>query len=189
MNPLLPYFDQLYRLDSAAKAALSAVCSTIYLPKNELLQPIGQPCRTIYIVEKGIARIFYYKDGVDITEYFAAEQQLIVRAESLFKGIPSQKGIQVLEDTTLTAIPAAQLFQLFDEYPGIERLFRKIIETAYVDTVLRLESLQFNSAEERYKNLIESTPDIIKRVPLKYIASFLGITQVSLSRIRSKPLT
>jgi len=52
-----------------------------------------------------------------------------------------------------------------------------------------LESLQFNSAEERYKNLIESTPDIIKRVPLKYIASFLGITQVSLSRIRSKPLT
>jgi len=185
-NALFSYFDQLHRLSQPARAALTNLCSILELPKNAVLQPIGQPCRTIYFMEKGIARIYYYKDGLEVTEYFAIEQQLIVRAESLFKGIPSQKGIQVLEDSVVIAIPAGALFQLFDEHHEIERLFRKIIETAYVDTVLRLESLQFNSAEERYIRLVEGTPDILKRVPLKYIASYLGITQVSLSRIRAK---
>jgi hypothetical protein len=66
----------------------------------------------------------------------------------------------------------------------IERLFRKIFEVAYVDTINRIESLQFHSAEERYKALLREAPDVLKRVPLKYVASFLGITQVSLSRIR-----
>jgi len=84
------------------------------------------------------------------------------------------------------AINSAQLFQLYDNHPDIERLFRKIFENAYVVTVNRIESLQFHSAEERYNNLLHLSKNIIKRVPLKYIASYLGITQVSLSRIRAK---
>ncbi|HYJ37859.1 MAG TPA: Crp/Fnr family transcriptional regulator, partial [Chitinophagaceae bacterium] len=66
-----------------------------------------------------------------------------------------------------------------------ERLFRKIFEAAYVDTVNRVEGIQFHSADERYQALLEQAPDVIKRVPLKYIASYLGITQQSLSRIRA----
>ena len=109
---------------------------------------------------------------------------MIARAESLFSGKPSQKAIQVLEDAHITSINAVLLFKLYDQFHDIERTFRKIFEAAYVDMVSRLESIQFHTAEERYLQLIEETPDIIKRVPLKYIASYLGITQVSLSRIR-----
>jgi len=104
--------------------------------------------------------------------------------ESLFTGKPSNKAIQILEDAEITAINATKLFKLYDTFPDIERTFRKIFESAYVDTVSRVESIQFHTAEERYKALIADAPDILKRVPLKYIASYPGITQVSLSRIR-----
>ena len=131
-----------------------------------------------------MARIYYYKDGTDITESFSFENNIIARVESLFTGHPSRKAIQVLEDSEIIAIDAAKLFGFYDDYPGIERLFRKIFEAGYVDTVNRMEGIQFHTAEERYKALLEEAPDLLKRVPLKHIATYLGITQVSLSRIR-----
>jgi CRP-like cAMP-binding protein len=124
-------------------------------------------------------------DGIDVTESFSFENNLIARVESLFTGKPSRKAIQVLEDAELVAINASKLFKLYDSFPEVERLFRKIFEAAYVETVNRIEGMQFHSAEERYNTLIIESPDILKRIPLKYIASYLGITQVSLSRIRA----
>jgi CRP-like cAMP-binding protein len=89
-----------------------------------------------------------------------------------------------LEDAEIVAIKANELFKLYDTFPEIERLFRKIFEAAYVDTINRIEGMQFHSAEERYTALINEAPNVLMRVPLKYVASYLGITQVSLSRIR-----
>ena len=152
--------------------------------KNEELQPIDHTCKTIYFIKSGIARIYYYKDGIDITEYFAFENNIIARAESLFTGKPSKKAIQVLEDSEIIAINAPQLFKLYDAHPQIERLFRLIFEAAYIDTIHRVESIQFCSAKERYLALLQET-ELVKRLPLKHIASYLGITQVSLSRIRA----
>ena len=103
----------------------------------------------------------------------------------MFTQRPSQKGIQIIEAAEIIAINATQLFALYDQYPAIERLFRKIFEQGYVETVNRLENLQFYNAEERYLNLLHEMPGLLQRVPLKYIASYLGITQVSLSRIRA----
>jgi CRP-like cAMP-binding protein len=91
-----------------------------------------------------------------------------------------------LEDSDFIGISSPLLFDLYDQFPDIERLFRKIFESAYVETVNRIESLQFHSAEERYYTLTQESPDFLKRIPLKYIASYLGITQVSLSRIRAQ---
>jgi CRP-like cAMP-binding protein len=76
------------------------------------------------------------------------------------------------------------LFKLYDSFPEIERLFRKIFEAGYVETVNRIESLQFHTAEERYNALLNEAPNVLMKIPLKYVASYLGITQVSLSRIR-----
>jgi len=74
--------------------------------KNNTLQPIGHSCKTIYFLEKGMARIFYFKEYVDITESFSFENQLLVRHESLFTGKPSKKGIELLEDSDIIAINA-----------------------------------------------------------------------------------
>jgi len=185
MTSLFQFFKKYNSLSDEAEIAISQICSPVIIKKNEELQSIGHTCKTIYFINKGIARIYYLKDGIDITESFALENNLIARVESLFTGKPSNKAIQILENAEITAINATKLFKLYDIFPDIERTFRKIFEAAYVDTVNRVDSIQFHTAEHRYKSLVEETPDIVKRVPLKYIASYLGITQVSLSRIRA----
>ena len=186
MSSLFHYFDQLNTLSDAARGAIQAICTVHTIRKGRDLQPIGHTCRTIYFINRGLARIYYFKDKTDITESFAFENQIVARVDSLFSGKPSRKGIQMLEDSEVVAINATQLFRLYNDFPDIERLFRKIFEAGYVDTVNRLESLQFHSAEERYRDLLDTSPDILKRVPLKFIASYLGITPVSLSRIRGQ---
>ncbi|HNR18066.1 MAG TPA: Crp/Fnr family transcriptional regulator [Chitinophagaceae bacterium] len=181
---LFQHFKKYTALPEKAEEAIAAICSPITIKKNRDLQPIGHTCKTIYFINKGIARIYYFKDGIDVTENFFFENSIIARVESLFTGKPSRKAIQVLEDAEITGINANLLFKLYDSFPEIERLFRKIFEAAYVETVHRIEGIQFHTAEERYKALLLEAPDILKRVPLKYVASYLGITQVSLSRIR-----
>jgi CRP-like cAMP-binding protein len=184
MTALFNYFKKFNPLSKEAGKAIEELCKTITVKKNTDLQPIGHTCKTIYFINKGLARIYYFKDGTDITESFAFDNNIIARVESLFTGQPSRKAIQIIEDSELVAINSTQLFKLYDKFPEIERLFRLIFETAYVDTVNRIEGIQFHTAEERYNSLIKSAPDVLKRVPLKFIASYLGITQVSLSRIR-----
>lgn len=179
------YLEKIQPLTSKSKYQLERIAKTISLQKNQILQEIGQTCKTLYFVNEGAARIFYYKDGIEVTEYFAFENDLIIRAESLFTNKPSQKGIVCLEKTRFTSIPSQLLFDLFDTHPDLERLFRKLIENAYLETVKRIEQIQFHTAEERYKSLLENYPKLIQKIPLKHIASYLGITQVSLSRIRA----
>jgi CRP-like cAMP-binding protein len=186
MRQLFEYFNRFNPLSDEAKEAIEAITKVIQIKKNKDLQPIGHTCRTIYFINKGVARIYYFKDGIDITDSFALENNVIARVESLFTGEPSRKAIQILEDAEVIAVDASKLFKLYDSYTEIERLFRKIFEASYVETVNRIEGLQFHTAEERYNALLVDTPDIIQRVPLKYIASYLGITQVSLSRIRAQ---
>jgi len=181
----IAYLDRISGLSKDAREAILSLCSKVNVKKNENLQYIGQTCKTIYFVLEGTARIYYYKDDKEVTEYFAFENDLIIRAESLFTGNPSHKAIQAISHTTFIAIPAHSLFELFDHFHEVERLFRKVVEHSYVETINRLESLQFHSAEERYQALIEKSPEVVREIPLKLIASYLGITQVSLSRIRA----
>lgn len=185
LESFLNVLQKIHPLSFGALQSILSLCTLIPIRKNQNLQQIGQQCRTIYFVKEGLARIYYLKDGNEITEYFAFENDLIIRAESLFTGKPSNKAIQALENTVFIGIPAEPLFSLFDQSPEIERLFRKVIEQAYVATVTRMETIQFHSAEERYVQLLDEKPDFIKRISLKHIASYLGITQVSLSRIRA----
>jgi len=184
MEAVFQYFKKFNTLSKEAEKAIAEISSVVNIKKNKDLQPIGHTCKTIYFIKKGVARIYYFKDGIDVTERFFFESSIIARVESLFTGKPSRKAIQILEDAEIIAINANQLFKLYDTFPEIERLFRKIFETAYVETVNRIEGIQFHSAEERYNALISEAPNVLMRVPLKYVASYLGITQVSLSRIR-----
>lgn len=186
MEQFLQFIASFVSLNSEEREKIVSISNELSIKKNEELQPIGHTCKTIYFVKSGMLRICYLKDGVDITESFEPENSIVARAESLFAGIPSKKAIQAVEDSELVAINASKLFELFEKQPKIERLFRKIIEQQYVKTIHRIESLQFNSPEERYKMLVHDQPDVLKRVPLKHIASYLGITQVSLSRIRGR---
>lgn len=185
LDGFLNFLGEIQPLSTESREAILLLCSLVPIAKNQNLQEIGQKCRTIYFVKEGLARIYYLKDGIEVTEYFAFENDLIIRAESLFRDKPSSKAIQALESTVFIGIPSDALFSLFDKHHDIERLFRKIIEQAYVHIVNRMEAIQFHSAEERYAQLLTEKPNLIQRISLKHIASYLGITQVSLSRIRA----
>lgn len=186
MEALFQFFKKYSPLSKEAERAIGEVSKIISIKKNSELQAIGHTCKTIYFLKKGVARIYYFKEDIDITESFSFENNIVVRYESLFSSRPSRKAIQVLEDSDLIAINSNELFMLYDKHPDIERLFRKIFEGSLVETVSRVESIQFHTADERYKILVKEAPDVLKRVPLKYIASYLGITPVSLSRIRGQ---
>lgn len=182
---IFQYFDNIYKVKNEdARTALEKIILEERFVKNEIIQEPGNRCKTLYFVTEGIARIFFLKDGNDITEHFAFGGNIIIRAESLFTEQPTQKGIQALTDTKMVGINAQKLFALFEKYIDIERLFNKIFIQEYINTTKRVESLQFKSATERYTELLTET-SLINQIPLKYIASFLGITQVSLSRIRT----
>ena len=170
MEQLFQYFDLHFPISEGAKDAIRKISHVTQIKKNEILQPIGHTCKTIYFLKKGLARIFYFKEDKDITESFAFENMIVARIESLFTGKPSRKGIQMIEDSELIAINSTELFKLYDKFPDIERLIRIITERAFIDTVNRIESIQFHTAEERYNELLKKSPDVIKRVPLKFIS-------------------
>lgn len=181
---ILDYFESFYKIGNDAKQELKNIIFEQQYDKNVIVQNIGNTCRTLYFIKEGGARIFYYNNGNDITEHFAFKNEIIVRAESLFTGQPTMKGIETIEKTTMFTIDANTLFRLYDDYHDIERLFRLIFEKEFVNAIRRIESFQFKTATERYSELLAST-DWVHRISLKHIASYLGITQVSLSRIRA----
>lgn len=182
---IISFFDTIHCLDTSGKLALSAIVHEKKYKKNEIIQELGSTCRTIYFVKSGIARIFYFKNGNDITEHFAFDNDIIVRAESLFTGKSASKGIQAINATTVYAIDAPSLFHLYDTHHDIERLFRLLIEKEYIATVKRIESLQFKTAKERYQELTLTT-NYVQKIALKHISTYLGVTQVSISRIRNE---
>ena len=183
---LVSHFSQISSLSAASVEALMSIIQLKPIPKNQNLQQIGQTCKTLYFLKTGLARIYYFHDGNDVTEGFYEPFCLIARAESLFAGLPSKKAIQVLEDSDVWLISTKDLVALYESHRDIERLFTRLFEGAYVQTIQRIENLQFHTAEERYQILAKDQPEVLRRAPLKYIASYLGITQVSLSRIRAK---
>lgn len=96
-----------------------------------------------------MARIYYFKDGIDITDIFSFENEIVALVESLFTGARSRIGIQALAVVDIIAIDAVKRFQLFDVYPAVERLFRKIFKLEHIATVNCIGCIQFHTAEER----------------------------------------
>jgi CRP-like cAMP-binding protein len=185
MKALSQYLNRLNRPSEIALQAFNEIQKTEVFSKGSYIQATDTTCRNIYFVENGIARIFYFKKEADVTEHFAFSGQMIIRAESLFNHCKTSKGIQALTETVVIKIGWESLQELFPLHRDLETLFREIVQIEYANTVKRVESLQFKDARERYDDLLQET-QFINQIPLKYIATYLGISQVSLSRIRKK---
>ncbi|MGV3541137.1 MAG: Crp/Fnr family transcriptional regulator [Rufibacter sp.] len=188
MNPLVETLHHLSPIPEAAKALLQEQVPLLQVGKNRELLSTGQISRSLYFVKQGVARVYYYHKGVDISAYFAIEGQFIGGVDSLFSGRPSNKAIQVLEPSEVYALPMELLEELCSRYHEVERLGRKLATFAFLESQSRLESIQFLTAKERYAQLEQKYPGLVNRIALRHIASYLGITAVSLSRIRAEAL-
>jgi CRP-like cAMP-binding protein len=155
------------------------------VPKDHFLLREHAVGDYIYFVEKGAARIFYYKNSKEITEWIAMDQQFFLSITSFFERIPSHLIIQTIEPSKVFGIHHNDFMELADKYHDVERLLRKMVTRSLILSQIRMDSIQFESAQQRYNRLLKDSPKIVQRVPLTYIASFLGITLETLSRIRS----
>jgi CRP-like cAMP-binding protein len=163
-------------------------------PKDHLLLRENSVSDYIYFIEKGVVRIFYHKNArptessgreKEVTEWIAMDNQFFLSITSFFLRSPSHLIIQTLEPSEVYGIHHNDLMALADKHHEIEKLLRKMVTLSLILSQQRMDSIQFETAQQRYEKLLTTSPGIIKRVPLTYIASFLGVTLETLSRIRS----
>ena len=166
-------------------AEISRAFKREVFPKNYHLLLPGNHSKKIFFFEKGFARTYYYKNGKDITQYFYKENDSFAPIESIFHNRPSHYGLELLEDSVIYSIKYPSIAKYLNGSIEVNKLFRMITVTqlAFYD---RLESILFHSARERYERLLRDHPDILLRAPLGHIASYLGITQQTLSVIRAR---
>lgn len=186
MQHLLTHIANYYPLSTEAQNALQERFEKISLSKSEYLLKEGQISRQLYFLEKGALRGFYNLDGKEITHWFGFENDFVTSFHSFITRQPAVENIQLLESCTLWSISKEQLISLYNHHHEIERLVRIVYEKYYIRLEERFVNAQFKTAKELYENLLHQTPHILERVPLGYIASYLGISQETLSRIRSR---
>ncbi|WP_177199879.1 Crp/Fnr family transcriptional regulator [Flexibacter flexilis] len=186
MENFIHFLKQVTPISTQSLEAVRTKLKVQYFPKNHILIREGDVCNRLYFIDKGLARIFYYKDGKEITDWFGTEHTFISSIVGFFAHKPSPHIVEILEDCKLVSIDSQELDKLYTQYHDLEKAGRLLA----IDTVLRLQAridaMHFESAKQRYEKLLEQHPTLLNRVSLGHIASYLGITQVTLSRIRSK---
>ncbi|MBK6265085.1 Crp/Fnr family transcriptional regulator [Marivirga sp. S37H4] len=160
-------------------------CSTVFsLDKNAHLLKEGQYSEKIYYLIRGTARAYYLKDGKDISDWFAFENEFLCSINSFFLNSPSPHYIELLEPTTSIELSKKDFLWLCDKHHDFERLARIVVTKTMLQLQQRIVAMQFETARQKYENLLIARPDITQRVPLSHIASYLGIALETLSRIR-----
>lgn len=156
--------------------------------KEHIFFKQGQINRHFYYVQSGMIRQFYYKKGKDVTEHFSHEGDMAVNIESLYHNKPSHLFMETIEESVIYFILFCELEKLCRQYPDISLLYERIIEKLLVISQSKADSWRFETAHERYERFRKDFPEVVKRAPVGYIASYLLMTFESLSRVRSGQL-
>ncbi|MCC2598067.1 Crp/Fnr family transcriptional regulator [Sphingobacterium sp. FBM7-1] len=183
---LIPYLKTTFGLSDDLLEHLGQVSITKSYVKKDIILDAGHYSRNIFFIEKGLVRMFYHKSGKVVTHYFFAEHTFAAGTESVFYHKKSIYGIEALEPSTITLIPFDAIERLASHSIAMSRLIQEILLQALIGFSSRLQSLQFETAQERYQQLMEQHPNILLRAPLGDIASYLGISQQTLSVIRAQ---
>lgn len=156
--------------------------------KGERILQEGEVCTCMRYVEKGMLRQFYYKYDKELTEHLAYEGGVVICLESYLKNEPTRLMIEALEPTTYWEISKEGIEELSSVRADVGVWYRKIFESSLIESQVKADTLRFEPAHERYNRLLKLHPEILKRVPLVYIASLLQMTPETLSRVRSASL-
>ena len=156
------------------------------VPAKCLLLKEGKIADRMFLVRQGCLREFFYKDGKDFTTQFFFENDGVASAESFFEDKPSKYNIETIEKTIILEIPKKIYYESMEKMPELKSIMYIAIQKRLIQYMDYMKSYITDKPIDRYLNLMKTRPEIIQRVPQHYIASYLGMTSVSLSRIRNK---
>ena len=156
------------------------------IPKGRYLLRNGEVCHSIYFIKKGLLRGFIKEEHKEITTWFASENEMAAAINSFIKQVATRENIQAVENTELLAISFDDLNKTYLKYPSFNIVGRKIAELHYTYSENRAYITRLHDAEKKYALFLEFYAHLANRIQLTYIASFLGITIETLSRVRSK---
>lgn len=156
------------------------------VPARTTLLEEGEISKTMFVIEKGCLRTWVNNDGKEITTQFFFEGDSVASIESFRANQPSMYSITTIESSVLQTISQADFFDVIENSPELKTTFEEHLFQRLFKSQQFLYSLLKNNPQQRYEELIKHHPQIVQRVPQHYIASYLGITSVSLSRIRNR---
>lgn len=185
MEEFIARIRGVYPLSDGAVEVLLGNTEKIVLPKGLRLVEAGKVERYTYFVVRGLARGFFYQDDKDITIWFASPGMSLLSMNAYMYGRAGYENIELLEDCELLRIGNNELNILFEHHIELANWGRRMSDMV----ILKLEKTSmernFTPAAQRYRSLVANEPGLLQKVPLRHIASYLGISQVSLSRIRA----
>lgn len=186
-SALINFIEKIIPIPRQRVEEISAHFQQMHIKKEEYFIRAGKICNNYLFLEKGFIRAFTYDlDGNEVTTEFYSDNQIVFEVGSFFQKIVSKEDFQALEDSYGWFINYEQLQSLFHSIPEFREFGRMILVKGFITFKQRTLSLINESAEQRYETLIKLRPEIFQKAPLKNIASYLGITDTSLSRIRKE---
>ena len=160
--------------------------SFVTFKKGDIVDNANKICTKSYFIQKGLFRTYFIKDGKEITGYVSAENEWVNSPRSFMQQQLDIYYIDTLERTDCFCLNVKDLVFLFDNFPEMEQYVRLSMGTVFGHYLERITCIRFTTAKEKYNHFIETYNDIHHRIPLGVIASYLGITQETLSRIRAE---
>lgn len=184
-NKLISFIEHIVPIPRQKVEQIASYFQEMKIEKNTFFIKEGKVCNQYLFLEKGFIRAYTIDlEGNEVTTEFYSDNQIVFEVGSFFRKTPSMENFQALEDCEGWYIDFDQLQLLFHSIPEFREFGRMILVRGFISFKQRALSLINESAEQRYETLIKARPEIFQRAPLKYIASYLGITDTSLSRIR-----
>ena len=157
------------------------------ITRNEVLESEGKICRHFYYVRQGVLRLYEIDNrGNDITGYFALEGTLMTALPSFITQKPSRDFFVAIEPSVINVIPRDTFFQLIDNYPSFALVYQQLMQFAFIHSQMRIYSFLGMQAMEKLNWVMEHEPKLLQRVSSKAVASYLGMTNSTLSKLRSK---
>jgi CRP/FNR family transcriptional regulator, anaerobic regulatory protein len=187
MHPFRQFIHNYTPLSNEDWAIVEKHLVRMEVKKETILLQEGKVCRHLYFLESGLLRFFILKNGNDVTKYFTDVPYCFTSIKSFEAQKPATESIETLEDTVLWAMTFESV-QSLQNLPVWSTFTRKLVQEVQTYTDEILEELQTETAENRYKKMLFNNDPLLQRVPLKHIASYLGIAPQSLSRIRKSAM-
>jgi len=180
---LKTFISQYVTLDAAELDNIAGRFKKRKVEKNNFLLNQGDVCADLMFVQEGCLRLFYVADDIEVSVWFAFKNSSAIDISSFISEQPSAYFLQAIEDSEVLYLPKAELNALYQTHPKMQEMMRRFWEDAVLTLIGRFTALQRDSAAQRYLDLLNKPP-YIQKIPQKYLASFIGVTPTSLSRIR-----